>query len=49
MKRLDYDEEDKESQLRISSTMIEKPRNLSITPSDAGRMGGTAREAEELQ
>jgi hypothetical protein len=40
---LEYDREDKESQL------IVKLRNLGITPSDDGRMGLTAREAEELQ
>jgi hypothetical protein len=40
---LDYDREDKESQL------LERLRNLSITPSDDGHMGLTAREAEELQ
>jgi hypothetical protein len=40
---LDYDREDEESQLP------ERLRNLSITPSDDGCMGLTAREAEELQ
>jgi hypothetical protein len=40
---LDYDREDEESQLP------ERLRNLSITPSDDGRMGLTTREAEELQ
>jgi hypothetical protein len=37
------DREDKESQL------LERLRNLSITPSDDGHMVLTAREAEELQ
>jgi hypothetical protein len=40
---LDCDREDQESQLQ------DRLRNLGITPSDDGRMGGTAREAEELQ
>jgi hypothetical protein len=40
--QLDFDREDEESQLR------DRLRNLSITPSDDGRMGLTAREAEEL-
>jgi hypothetical protein len=40
---LDYDREDEESRL------LDSLRNLDITPSDDGRMGLTAREAEELQ
>jgi hypothetical protein len=40
---LDYDREDEESRL------LDRLRNLSITPSDDGHMGLTAREAEELQ
>jgi hypothetical protein len=40
---LDYDREDKESRL------LERLRNLSITPSDDGHMGLIAREAKELQ
>jgi hypothetical protein len=40
---LNYDREDKESQL------LERLRNLSITPSDDGHMGLRAIEAEELQ
>jgi hypothetical protein len=40
---LDYDREDEESRL------VDRLRNLSITPSDDGHMGLTAREAEELQ
>jgi hypothetical protein len=40
---LNCDREDKESQL------LERLRNLSITPSDDGHMGLTAREAKELQ
>jgi hypothetical protein len=40
--QLDFNREDKESQLR------DRLRNLSITPSDDGCMGLTAREAEEL-
>jgi hypothetical protein len=40
---LDCDREDKESLL------LDRLRNLSITPSDDGHMGLTAREAEELQ
>jgi hypothetical protein len=39
---LDYDREDEETQLP------ERLRNLSITPSDDGHVGLTAREAEEL-
>jgi hypothetical protein len=31
------------------SRLLERLRNLSITPSDDGHMGLTAREAEELQ
>jgi len=41
--QLDYNREDEESQL------LERRRNLGITPSDDGRMGLTAREVEELQ
>ena len=40
---LDYDREDEESRL------LDRLRNLSITPSDDGHMGLIAREAEELQ
>jgi hypothetical protein len=40
---LDCDREDEESRL------LDRLRNLSITPSDDGHMGLTAREAEELQ
>ena len=40
---LEYDREDKECRL------LDKLRNLSITPSDDGHMGLTTREAEELQ
>jgi hypothetical protein len=40
---LDCDREDKESRL------LERLRNLSITPNDDGHMGLIAREAEELQ
>jgi hypothetical protein len=40
---IDCDREDEESQL------LDRLRNLSITPSDDGHMGSTAREAEELQ
>jgi hypothetical protein len=40
--QLDFDGEDEESQLP------DRRRNLSITPSDDGCMGLTAREAEEL-
>jgi hypothetical protein len=39
----DCDKEDEESRL------LDRLRNLSITPSDDGHMGSTAREAEELQ
>jgi hypothetical protein len=39
---LDYDREDEESRL------LDRLRNLSITPSDDERMGITAREAEEF-
>jgi hypothetical protein len=41
--QIEFDREDEESQLRY------RLRNLIITPSDDGRMGLTAREAEELQ
>jgi hypothetical protein len=37
---IDYDREDEESRL------LDKLRNLSITPSDDGHMGLTAKEAE---
>jgi hypothetical protein len=40
---LDCDREAEESRL------VERLRNLSITPSDDGHMGLTAREAKELQ
>jgi hypothetical protein len=40
---LNCDRQDKESRL------LERIRNLSITPSDDGHMGLTTREAEELQ
>ena len=40
---LDCDREDEESQL------LERLRNLIITPSDDGHMGLIAREVEELQ
>jgi hypothetical protein len=40
---LDCNKEDEESQLP------ERKRNLSITPSDAGRVVGTTKEAEELR
>ena len=40
---LDYDREDKEFRL------VDRVRNLSITPSDDGHMGLIAREDEELQ
>jgi hypothetical protein len=40
---LDYDREDEESRL------VDRLRNLSITPNDDGHMGLTAREDEELQ
>jgi hypothetical protein len=40
---IDCDREDEESRL------LERLRDLGITPSDDGRMGLTAREAEELQ
>jgi hypothetical protein len=40
---LDCHREDEESRL------VDRLRNLSITPSDDGHMGLTAREAEELQ
>jgi hypothetical protein len=40
---LDYNREVEESRL------LERRRNLGITPSDDGRMGLTAREAEGLQ
>jgi hypothetical protein len=40
---LDFDKEDKESRL------LERLRDLSITPNDDGHMGLTAREAGELQ
>jgi hypothetical protein len=40
---LDCDREDEESRL------LERLRNLGITPSDDGCMGLTTREAEELQ
>ena len=40
---LDCDREDEESYL------VDMLRNLSITPSDDGHMGLTAREDEELQ
>jgi hypothetical protein len=40
---LNYDREDEESQL------LDRLRNLSITPSDDGHMGLTAKEVEELQ
>jgi hypothetical protein len=39
---LDYDREDEESRL------LERLRNLIITPSDDERMGITAKKAEEL-
>ena len=39
---LEYDREDEESRL------LDKLRNLNITPSDDERMGITARKAEEL-
>jgi hypothetical protein len=39
---LDCDREDEESRL------LERLRNLSITPNDDGRMGLIAREVEEL-
>jgi hypothetical protein len=41
--QLDFDGEDEESQLP------DRRRNLIITPSDDGRIGLIAREAEELQ
>jgi hypothetical protein len=41
--KLDYDREDKESRL------LERLRNLDITPSDDGCMSLTTREAKELQ
>jgi hypothetical protein len=40
---LNCDREEKESRL------LERLRNLSITPNDDGHMGLTAREVEELQ
>jgi hypothetical protein len=40
---LDCDREDKESRL------LDRLRNLSITPSDDGHMGLIARDAKELQ
>ena len=40
---LDYDREDEESRL------LDKLRNLNITPSDDERMGITAKEYEELR
>jgi hypothetical protein len=40
---LDCDREDEEYRL------LERLRNLSITPSDDGHMGLTAKEAKELQ
>jgi hypothetical protein len=40
---LDCDKEDKESRL------VDRLRNLSIAPSDDGRMGLITKEAEELQ
>jgi hypothetical protein len=40
---LDCDREDEESRL------LDRLRNLSITPSDDGHMGSIAREAEDLQ
>jgi hypothetical protein len=40
---LDCDREDEESQL------VDRIRNLSITPSGDGHMGLTTREAEEFQ
>jgi hypothetical protein len=40
---LSHDSEDKESRL------LERLRNLRITPSDDGNMGLIAREAEEFQ
>jgi hypothetical protein len=39
---LDYDREDEESRL------LDRLRNLSITPNDDERMGITTREAEEF-
>jgi hypothetical protein len=39
---LDYDREDEESRL------LDRLRNLSITPNNDERMGITARKAEEL-
>jgi hypothetical protein len=41
--KLDCDKEDKESRL------VDRLRNLRITPNDDGHMGLTAREDEELQ
>jgi hypothetical protein len=40
--QLDFDREDEESQLQ------DRLRNISITPSDDGRMDLTARESEEF-
>jgi hypothetical protein len=40
---LDCDREEEESRL------LDRLRNLNITPNDDGHMGLTAREAEELQ
>ena len=40
---IDYDREDEESWL------VDRLRNLSITPNDDGHMGLTTREAEDLQ
>jgi hypothetical protein len=40
---LNCDREDEDSRL------VDRLRNLSLTPSDDGHMGLTAREAEELQ